>query len=140
VKRVYFHYTQREECAPDAMWRNVSQRERDSYVMVTADLMRNPALFTVAMIRAVDEWPNSCETVLTAPSMNHRAWMGHAGCFLHCGSPEDATRLGWHQLDEAEQHRANAAADDAIAEWKRRRRRRLTFGQLPLFDEDQQHA
>jgi hypothetical protein len=136
MSRVYLHYRDREECAPEGMWRNVSQRERDSYAMVTADLMRFPERFEQAMLRVLDEWPNSCETVLTAATMNHQAWMGHAGCFLATRSPEDATRLGWHELSMAEQHLANEAADRVIAEWKDRRRRKLMAGQLSLMGED----
>jgi len=49
--------------------------------------------------------------------LNQRAWIGHAGCFLATGSPEETTRLGWHELDDGEQYGANAAADAVIAEW-----------------------
>jgi hypothetical protein len=136
VARVYLHYRDREECAPNGMWRNVSQRERDAYTLVTAELMRFPDKFEQAMLRALAEWPNSCEVVFTAPSMNHQAWLGHAGCFLATQSPEDATRLGWHQLTLAEQHRANAAADRVISEWKRRRKYQIAAGQLSLMGED----
>lgn len=116
------------------MWRNVSQAERDSYALVTADLMAFPDKFESAMRRALDEWPESCEHNLTATAMNRQAWLGRAGCFLATGSPEDATRLGWHRLDAAQQHEANAAADRVITEWSRRRRLRILGGQIPLFD------
>lgn len=114
------------------MWRNVSTKERDSFAAVTADLMAFPTNFEKAMRRALDEWPNSTEAALTSPSMNHQAWLGHAGCFLATGSPEDATRLGWHQLDGLQQHEANAAADRVIVEWKRRRRLKVLGGQYEL--------
>ena len=72
------------------------------------------------MMKAVNDWPISCEVNLTASSINQRAWLGHAGCCIAAGSPEDCTRLGWHMLTEEEQDKANAAADRAIEEWARR--------------------
>lgn len=131
-KRVFYHYEEREEFRPAGMWRNVSEKEREAYALCAADLMRFPDSFRNAMMRALDEWPHSAEAVMTNPTMNHQAWFGHAGCFLATGSPEDATRRGWHQLDEYEQHRANAAADEVIEEWKRRRRNGALPGQVPM--------
>lgn len=134
MRRIYHHYAQREECHPDAIWRNVPQRERDSYALLAADLMAFPAQFERAMLRALDEWPHSCEANLTAASMNQRAWLGRAGCFLATRSPEDATRAGWNQLTAAQQHEANAAADRVIAEWRRRQHLKITAGQIELFE------
>lgn len=133
MRRVYRHYLEREECQKAGMWRNVSQRERDAYALVTADLMAIPTAFEAAMLRALEEWPNSCETNLTATSMNQRAWLGHAGCFLATGSPEDATRLGWHRLDAGQQWHANNAADLVIREWHRRQHLGILPGQTTLF-------
>jgi hypothetical protein len=135
MKRVYHHHDDREECASDAMWRNVSTRERDAFALVTAELMAFPDQFEAAMLRALDEWPLSCEANLTASAMNQRAWLGHAGCFLATGSPEDATRLGWHHLDSYQQVQANAAADRAIAIWRHRRLWAYP-GQEALFEGD----
>jgi len=70
------------------------------------------------MNRAVDEWPNSCEAALTASTMNHQAWLGHAGCAINHNAPEDLTRLAWRMLTEDQQDLANAAADRSIARWR----------------------
>lgn len=74
--------------------------------------------FEAACKRAIDEWPNSCEAALTASTMNHQAWIGHAGCAINHDAPEDLTRLAWRTLNQAQQDAANAAADRAIAYWK----------------------
>lgn len=89
-------------------------------VQASADLMKDPQAFEAAMVKAVNEWPNSCEAALTASVMNHQAWIGHAGCAINHNSPEDLTRLGWRTLTQQQQDEANAAADRAIAYWRER--------------------
>lgn len=74
--------------------------------------------FEAAMKRAVDEWPFSCEAALTAGTMNHQAWIGHAGCAINHNAPEDLTRLAWRSLTKEQQDLANMAADNAIAYWR----------------------
>jgi len=130
--RVHFHHEDREEFWPDGgMWRIVNgPATRQTYIDASAELMRDPSAFLVAMLRAVVEWPNSCRTVMTADPMNHRAWFGHAGCFLVTGSPEDCTRLGWHQLNPNAQRAANQAADLAIDAWHDSVRAEVEAGML----------
>ncbi len=120
-----------EEYRPDGgMWAIPTAGNRARNVEDSAALMANPQKFLKAMLRALDEWPKSCEVAMTTPGLNRRAWIGHAGCYLETGSPEEATRIGWHQLDDAEQYAANDAADQAIAEWSRRH---ANVQQLDLF-------
>lgn len=119
MRRVYYHYADREECCADGMWRIVAgAAERTSFVVASGVLMAYPQQFRASMLRAVGEWPRSCEATMTTPSMNYRAWFGHAGCFLATGSPEDCTRLGWHTLAGEQQTVANQMADEAIAAWR----------------------
>ena len=117
MKRIFHHYEKCEEYTA-GMWRNVTGEERHGFIRASADLMRDPAGFEAAMLRAVKEWRFSCEHNLTARGVNKRAWLGHAGCCLGVNSPEELTRLGWHTLNQAEQDAANAAADRAIAAWE----------------------
>lgn len=119
MRQVYHPYWKLEE-HKFGMWRQVHGIDRHSFVALAADLMRDRQKFLAAMLRAVEEWPHSCEMAMTTPSLNRRAWMGHAGCCISIGSPEELTRLGWHTLTRTEQTIANAAADDAISEWERR--------------------
>lgn len=116
MKRVFFHFKECEEFSA-GMWRMVTGADREPYILATARLMGNPQEFADAMRKAVAQWPTSCEYNLTCASNNHRAWMGHAGCCIATGSPEELTRLGWHRLSGDQQDAANAAADMVIAEW-----------------------
>jgi hypothetical protein len=117
IKRIFHPYTSWEEYH-HGMWRIASNLERPGFVRAAAELMMEPARFYDAMMRAVREWPISCEANLTARAVNRRAWLGHAGCCLAVQSPEECTRLGWHTLTTAQQADANAAADRAIAAWE----------------------
>lgn len=133
--RRFYPWHELEEYRPDGgMWRVPSPEERSQFIDSTADLMADPEAFADAMRRAVREWPRSVEVALTTPGLNHRAWIGHAGCFLATGSPEETTRLGWHCLDDGEQWAANAAADRVIREWRDARDPRCE--QLPLGEWD----
>ncbi len=116
-KRVFHHYKDCEEYASN-LWKYVPPEDRQAYIDQSATLMLDCAAFEAAMNRAVDEWPNSCEAALTASTMNHQAWLGHAGCAINHNAPEDLTRLAWRTLTETQQDLANAAADRSIARWR----------------------
>jgi len=131
-ERVFHHYEKLEEFHA-GMWKIVTGAKRKEHVANAADLMRDPVAFRENMERALVEWPVSCEANLTAESVNRIAWLGHAGCCIGAGSPEEATRCAWHTLDRGEQDAANEAAAQVL-ELYLRQRRRLT--QSPdLFDE-----
>ena len=116
-KRQHYPWGDMEEYKPDGgMWAIPRADKRDAHIADSARLMADPPSFCDAMRKALSEWPRSVSVALTTPGLNHRAWMGHAGCYLGVGSPEETTRLGWHTLDEAQQRAANAAADVVIAE------------------------
>jgi hypothetical protein len=102
------------------MWRTEGGENREYFAQKTAALMRDPEKFKAAMMRAVNEWPHSCEMNLSAMSLNRQAWMGHAGCCIALTSPEELTRLGWHRLTQEEQNIANQMADEVIAFWEQR--------------------
>lgn len=126
---------QLEEFKPDGgMWSIPGTLMRDQHAREAADLMANPTKFADAMRRALKEWPNSVESAFATPGLNLRAWLGHAGCWLGVGSPEETTRIGWHQLDDGEQYAANAAADTVIAE--HRKAQHVDSGQESLWEGD----
>jgi hypothetical protein len=132
MSRVYHHYSNLEEYHA-GMWRIVRGQKRKDYIAAAADLMRQPCEFKAAMIRATEQWPNSCEANLTAETVNRIAWLGHAGCCLETGSPEEATRVAWHTLDAYEQKAANKVAGEALELWLRSRRKQMQ--QPSLLDE-----
>jgi len=117
IKRVYHHYSLCEEYKTN-MWKQVPIEDRQMYQDKSAALMIDCAAFESAMIRAIKEWPFSCEASLSASTMNHQDWMGHAGCAINHDAPEDLTRLAWRTLNQNQQDMANAAADRAIEYWR----------------------
>lgn len=131
-----FHAAQTWEEYPAGMWRAVTNpEERQSYITASAALMKDLGAFLEAMLKAVDKWPISCEHQLTNQSINHQAWLGHAGCCIATNSPEDCTRLGWHTLNQAEQDAANLAANQAYEIWRGHYLRRITRDAKGLFDD-----
>lgn len=117
IKRIFHRFEKCEEYA-SPMWKACDPIERDKFIKEAADLMIAHEDFHAAMLQAVHDWPLSCEANLTAPTMNHQAWLGHAGCAIAVGAPEDMVRLGWRTLTKEQQDKANHAADQAIAYWR----------------------
>jgi len=116
MDRVYFHYQDLEEWR-DGMWKIVGGIKKKANSEAAATLMRDGSKFEAAMMRALEEWPNSCQHNLSAEDTNRLAWLGHAGCLLATGSPEENTRCGWHLLTTDEQNAANAAAQNVLDMW-----------------------
>jgi AcrR family transcriptional regulator len=114
--RIYHHYENLEEFHA-GMWRIVSGSKRKEFADAAADLMRTPDEFKEAMLSAIEQWPKSCEMNLTAEAVNKLAWLGHSGCCISVQSPEDCTRLGWHQLNQDEQNEANRVAQEVLDTW-----------------------
>lgn len=99
------------------MWKQIPIEHRQEKVIRSRDLMLDIHGFKSAMMRAVDEWPFSCEHNLTASVINHQAWLGHAGCAINHDAPEDLTREAWSMLNVEQQRLANIAADEAKQYW-----------------------
>lgn len=115
-KRVYYHYEELEEFHA-GMWRIVRGDERKRFIELSAALMRDFDLFSDAMLVATHLWPKSCEHNLTIEASNRLAYLGHAGCCVNHGAPEESTRAAWHTLSPEEQARANEAARIVLYEW-----------------------
>lgn len=118
-KRVYHHFNEMEEFH-SVMWKQIPADLRDKAILESAALMIEDNAFEDACLRVTYEWPNSTEANLTALSVNHQAWIGHAACCINHGASEDLTRLAWRSLTKEQQDAANAAADRAIADWENR--------------------
>lgn len=102
------------------MWRIVNGPERVDFRQKAAAHMRDAEAFEASMRRALKEWPVSCEVALSATIMNRIAWLGHAGCCLATGAPEDVTREAWWTLNSLEQDAGNAAAQRVLDAWEER--------------------
>lgn len=116
LERVYKHYNELEEYHA-GMWKITSGVERKQHIRNAANLMRDANAFKQAMSEATEQWVNSCLHNLTAENVNRIAWLGHAGCCIGVGSPEEATRAGWHTLNKAEQDEANRVAAEVLKQW-----------------------
>lgn len=116
MKRVFHHYEDLEEFHA-GMWKVVRGKERQNNIEAAGDLMRCPEEFKEAMRQALTLWPKSCEAALTSADNNRIAWLGHAGCCIATGSPEENTRAGWHTLTVDEQNEANRVAGEILDEW-----------------------
>ncbi len=116
ANRIYHNFLTLEEYK-QGMWRITRGEERKAFVRRSADLMKRPDDFYRAMVTAISEWPLSCEHNLSAENMNRIAWLGHAGCCVSEGSPEDCTRAGWYYLTDEQMDAANLAAAKALTTW-----------------------
>lgn len=117
LQRVFHHYEDLEEFHA-GMWRIVRGKERQNNIAAAGDLMRCPDEFKEAMRQALKKWPASCEAAFTSADNNQIAWLGHAGCCISTGSPEENTRAAWHTLTPEEQADANRVAAEVIEEWR----------------------
>lgn len=108
--RVYFHFSEMEEYSC-GMWRSESGGKREQYVALASNLMKHPDKFKDSLRRAIIEWPNSSLANLSDRNQNRIAWLGHAGCCVGVGSPEDVAREAWWTLSGKEQDDANRVGD-----------------------------
>lgn len=118
-KRVFRHHDEWEE-AKAGMWRRPTGTERDFLIAKCSDFMKDTAAFKAAMLRALEEWPISCEVNFTSRSNNKQAWLGHAACCIAIDCPEEPTRAAWWTLTKKQRDAADAAAAEVIQEWERR--------------------
>lgn len=119
MKQVYEHYLKWEDYQ-NGMWRKVTKEEEKHFLQIAIDFTGNHDLYGNAMLKVIDQWPVTCRHNLTDPSLNQRAFIGHAACSLEIDCPEYIVRAAWGMLTEQQRRDANKKADIAIAEWKRR--------------------
>jgi len=114
-KRVYHPWREWEEVAHN-MWGEAYDNKYalDQAIALTSDHKR----YGHYMQRIIREWPISCENALTDPSLNRKAWIGHAAVALALNIPEDITRKAWSYLTDEQQKLANEEARRAIRAWE----------------------
>ncbi len=117
-KQVFHHYSKWEE-GTSGMWRRPIGSERDFFIQKSLELMTDTAAFHDGMVRAIREWPISCEHNFTNHAKNRQAWLGHAACCIVAGSPEEPTRAAWWRLTQKQRDDADAAALAVIEAWQR---------------------
>lgn len=115
LSRVYHPYSEWEE-VKHGMWAEVDDRK--AHLARAIEFTGNHKLYGSYMTRVIREWPISCENALTDPTLNKKAWVGHAATALAIGCPEDITREAWGHLTDEQRLLANKEAERAIREWE----------------------
>lgn len=115
LTRVYHPYTMWEEIAA-GMWSPVANKAE--HLQRAIEFTGDHALYGMYMRRVIVEWPISCENALTDPTLNKKAWVGHAACAMAIGCPEDITRAAWAKLTNEQRILANKEAARAIRLWE----------------------
>jgi hypothetical protein len=100
------------------MWRRPTGSERDYLIQKCSEFMNDTERFKEHMIRAINEWPTSCEVNFTKRGNNRQAWLGHAACCIGIDCPEEPTRAAWWTLSKAKRDAADAAAAEVIEIWE----------------------
>jgi hypothetical protein len=117
MKRKYHPFNIWEE-NKFGLWKMMCGKEKEEMLQKAIKFTGDHLLYGSFMLRAVKEWPISCEHNLSASSMNRQAWIGHAACCIALGCPESITREAWHFLTKEQQDLANLQADNAIKIWE----------------------
>jgi len=104
------------------MWRRVPKGEEDTYRKTAIEFTGDYPKYGAAMLRVITEWPNTCMHNLTNPSINRRAFVGHAACALVINCPEYIVRQAWWKLTEEQRILADKEADKAIEIWEQNRK------------------
>ena len=114
LPQVWHPYWAWEEVA-HGMWSDVADRK--SMLRQAIAFTGDHVQYGHYMQRVIVEFPTGCENALTNPSLNHRAWIGHAACALAINCPEDITREAWGRLTDEQRLLANKQAERAICAW-----------------------
>ena len=114
LPQVWHPYWAWEEVA-HGMWSDVADRQ--SMLRQALAFTGDHVQYGHYMQRVIVEFPTGCENALTNPSLNHRAWIGHAACALAINCPEDITREAWGRLTDEQRLLANKQAERAICAW-----------------------
>lgn len=117
MRRIYHPYWKWEDFKA-GMWRKVTADEESEFLRKAIEFTGNAELYGSFMLRVAKEWPFACEQNLSSPSVNRRAWIGHAACCLAIQCPEYITRQAWWMLTEEQRVAADAQADAAISAWE----------------------
>lgn len=119
IKRIFHHHSKWEE-ADAGMWRRPTGSEREWHIQRCHEFMEDTARFRDAMLKAISDWPISCEVNLSNPHNNRQAWLGHAACCIAIECPEEPTRAAWWKLTQKQRDDADDAAAEVIDIWERR--------------------
>jgi hypothetical protein len=121
TNQIFVHYLLWEDFHA-GMWRKLKKGEEEEFRKIAIEFTGNHLLYGSAMIRVCKEWPYTCMHNLTNPSINKRAFIGHAACALEINCPEYIVRQAWWKLTEEQRILADQQADNAIKIWEQERK------------------
>lgn len=125
TRQIFVHYELWEDYHA-GMWRKVAKDEEEIFLKMAIKFTGDHILYGRAMLRVTQEWPNTCMHNLTNPSLNKRAFIGHAACALEINCPEYIVRQAWWKLTEEQRVLADKQADNAINLWEQKRKSKGT--------------
>lgn len=102
----------------NGMWSKLKPEDEIIILPEIVSFTGNHILYGKSMIRAVNEWPITCNQNLSNPDINQRAFIGHCGCCIEKGYPEYMVRRAWWMLSEEQRVLADKQADIAIKYWQ----------------------
>lgn len=117
MKQIFHPYHLWEDWQ-NGMWHTGDKARLQEAIEFTGDHLK----YGKAMNRVINEWPFACEHFLSNPSINRKAWIGHAAVCLELGIAENITRTAWGYLTEKQQNDANLQAHYNILLWERKQR------------------
>lgn len=117
MKQIYHPYTN-WECFKNGMWNKLEAKEETEMLQIAIEFTGDYVKYGKAMLRAINEWPISCEHHLTDISINRKAYIGHCAVCLELGIPEYITRKAWGYLTQEQQDKANKQAENAIKQYE----------------------
>lgn len=126
TNQIFVHYELWEDFHA-GMWRKLPKEEENLFRTKAIEFTGDYILYGAAMVRVCKEWPNTCLHNLTNPSINKRAFIGHAACALEINCPEYIVRQAWWKLTEGQRILADNQADIAIELWERKRKLKSTL-------------
>lgn len=126
TKQIFVHYKLWEDFHA-GMWRKLVKHEEDSFRLSAIEFTGDHVKYGGAMLRVINEWPYTCMHNLSNPSINRRAFIGHAACALEINCPEYIVRQAWWRLTEDQRILADGQADNAIKIWEQRRKLKGTL-------------
>jgi len=121
TKQIFVHWGLWEDYHA-GMWRTLTKPDEPEFRKLAIEFTGDHIKYGKAMLKVLDQWPNTCMNSLSNPSINKRAFIGHAACALEINCPEYIVRQAWWILTEEQRTLANQQADIAINEWEQRRK------------------
>lgn len=112
--RCFAHFTA-WECHLAGYWNDKGCDHSDHWK--SKALLEDCTAFWNAMETLVCDWPISSAVHLSDSSINRKAWLGQASCFVSTGNCQQCTKRSWAHMTIDKQLKANETAQRMINKW-----------------------